>query len=78
VGANNEKIGTTLCGAQGRLAFGTDTGAFHVYEYKGGSWQEVASGPSVGAPVVSIAMSEDANTVVVGLQTEITLVYQLQ
>ncbi|KAL7580954.1 hypothetical protein ACA910_005770 [Epithemia clementina (nom. ined.)] len=77
VGATNEWIGTTLCGAQGRLAYGTDTGFFHVYEYSNGDWVEVATGPTLGSAVVSIAMSEDGNSVVVGLANEEVRVYKL-
>ena len=76
--ADGQQVGLTLCGSQGQLAFGTNTGSFHVYKFDGEDWVEVATGPSTGFAVVSIAMSEDGDTVVVGLQNEQTQVYKLQ
>ncbi|KAL7580952.1 hypothetical protein ACA910_005768 [Epithemia clementina (nom. ined.)] len=78
VGTEGQQIGRTLCGSKGTLAFGTSTGSFHVYQYNDGDWVEVATGPSTGSSVVSIAMSDDQTTVVVGLQDQTTQVYKLQ
>eukprot|EP00527_Entomoneis_sp_CCMP2396_P002837 CAMPEP_0198149038 /NCGR_PEP_ID=MMETSP1443-20131203/44714_1 /TAXON_ID=186043 /ORGANISM="Entomoneis sp., Strain CCMP2396" /LENGTH=456 /DNA_ID=CAMNT_0043813939 /DNA_START=57 /DNA_END=1427 /DNA_ORIENTATION=- len=78
IGEVGEKIGTTLCGAQNRIGFGTDLGSFRVYEYDNG-WVEVATGPiDLGSKVVSMDMSDDAQTVVVGLENEQVLIYELQ
>mmetsp|Transcript_15941 Transcript_15941/g.34962 ORF Transcript_15941/g.34962 Transcript_15941/m.34962 type:complete len:1388 (+) Transcript_15941:63-4226(+) len=76
VGSTNERIGTTLSGAQGRIALGTDNGSFRVYEYNG-SWTQIATGPNLESAVVSIDMDEDGNRVVVGLASEETLVFEL-
>ena len=77
VGSDGERIGTTLCASNGRLAYGTDTGSFHVFEYSGGNWVEVATGPSVGSAVVSIAISQDTNTLVLGLANDEVLIHDL-
>jgi len=62
---------------QGRLAFGTATGSFRVYEWDVNQWVEVASGPSLGSSVTSISLSDDAQTVVVGLANREVRVYDL-
>lgn len=80
VGAPGERIGTTLSGAMNRVALGTDTGSFHVYEYDGQSWIEVppmGGTPTLGSRVVSIHITEDANTVVVGLENRQVQVFDL-
>jgi len=78
VGAVGERIGTTLAGAQNRVAVGTDAGSFHVYQESGNSWVEVSPGPTnLGSKVVSIDLSEDASTVAVGLENQEVLVYEL-
>eukprot|EP00522_Entomoneis_paludosa_P001187 CAMPEP_0172470572 /NCGR_PEP_ID=MMETSP1065-20121228/66714_1 /TAXON_ID=265537 /ORGANISM="Amphiprora paludosa, Strain CCMP125" /LENGTH=656 /DNA_ID=CAMNT_0013228565 /DNA_START=29 /DNA_END=1999 /DNA_ORIENTATION=+ len=81
VGLEGENIGKTLAGAGDRVAFGTDTGSFRVYEWMESqdTWLQVATGPlNLGAAVVSISMSEDAKTVVVGLANEQVQVYNLE
>ena len=69
-----EQVGSTVCGKQGRIAFGTALGSFHVYDYNPASrqWEAVADNIPVrtgseGA-VVSIAMSDNGQTVSVGLE----------
>ena len=87
-------VGRTLCGTQWSssqqqewtlvVAFGTDTGSFHVYYYSTSDqdWVPVAAvapePPSMGSAIVSLALSDTADTVVVGLANQQTQVYQLQ
>lgn len=49
-----------------------------MYEFRVNDWVEVASSPNLGSPVVSISMSEDAASVVVGLENKEVRVYQLE
>ena len=77
-GQAGERIGTTLCGAQGRVGFGTDLGGFRVYDFANNAWNEVSTGPDdLGSKVVAMDMSKDGMMVVVGLENEQVLVYEL-
>ena len=78
VGQDGEGIGKTLAGSNNRIAYGTDLGSFQVLEWEVDQWVPIASGPNLGSPVVSIALSEAADTVVVGLENETTYIYRLQ
>lgn len=79
VGASGDRIGASLSGAQGRVCFGTSNGSFRVYEFDRttGKWVQVATGPNLGVPVVSISMSADGNSVAVGLDNQSVAVYDL-
>ena len=78
MGQDGEGIGKTLAGSNNRIAYGTDLGSFQVLEWEVDQWVPIASGPNLGSPVVSIALSEAADTVVVGLENETTYIYRLQ
>ena len=82
VGLDQERIGTTLCGAQNRIGFGTATGSWYVYEYNGtDQWVSVATTEptnNVGAAVVSMDMSHDGTMVVLGFANEEVHVYELR
>ncbi|KAL7561331.1 hypothetical protein ACA910_018526 [Epithemia clementina (nom. ined.)] len=74
--ANGDQIGNTLSGAKGRVCFGTENGSVRVYEYNGSAWVQVGNGlNALGSPVVSVSMSEDANSVAMGLANEEVVVY---
>jgi len=77
VGEANQRIGTTLSGANnGHVAFGSDDGSFHVYGTTGSVWLEIpiTGGPTnLGSAVQSISMS--GSTVAVGLEGEHVVVY---
>ncbi|KAL7566152.1 hypothetical protein ACA910_003919 [Epithemia clementina (nom. ined.)] len=73
--SSDERVGSTLGGADGLVTFGTDTGRILVYEFDGTSWTRDGDSPDAGSPVVSIAMSDDGNTVAAGLADGNVIVY---
>lgn len=77
VGSDGEGIGTTLCGTKGIVAFGTNKGHFRVYSLSGSEWKETAHGGFAGSRVVSIALSENAETLVLGLENGEVWIYAL-
>ena len=79
IGDDGDEIGMTLAGANGRLCFGTANGSFRAYEYNSdmSRWDQIAEGPNLGSAVVSISMSDDGNTVAVGLENQEVTVYEL-
>lgn len=78
VGNSGERVGSTIAGMNNRLAVGTDTGSFRVYELSGISWSEIATGPTdLGSKVISIDMTNGGNTVAVGLESQEVFVYEL-
>ena len=77
--SDGDRIGTTLCGAKGLVCFGTDNGSFRVYDYDGTNWVRLGelSVANLGSPVVSITMSETADSVAVGLANREVQVFEL-
>ncbi|KAL7580947.1 hypothetical protein ACA910_005763 [Epithemia clementina (nom. ined.)] len=76
-GNDGDRIGTTLCGTESLIAFGTDQGFFRVYSLADGNWRETAHGGFPGSPVISIAISQAADTLAVGLANEQVWIYTL-
>ncbi|KAL7570622.1 hypothetical protein ACA910_014896 [Epithemia clementina (nom. ined.)] len=81
---SGEQVGSTVCGKKGRIAFGTALGSFHVYGYNKSSdtWEPVADNIPVktgsDGVVVSIDMSDDGQSVSVGLElNQVVQVYDL-
>jgi len=81
-GSNAEDfLGTVLCGGNGRVATGTTTGQFGVYQYNSGAgtWDLLGNQftPVEGSSVIACAMSEDGSSVAVGTDTFQIVVYDL-
>ena len=85
LGGTEGQIGTTVSGKGGRLAVGTSSGmvsgSFLVYDFDASSrdWVQVQSALPIetGSAVVSIAMADDGESVVVGQRNQALSVYDL-
>jgi len=80
VGEAGESLGNTISGSNSRVAYGTETGSFHVFGHDGQAFFEMPStgGPSsLGSAVQAIALSVDGTTVAVGTASEEVVVYEL-
>ena len=66
---SGERIGRTVCGRDDRVAFGTDLGTIHLYQYDSNtdSWAEIASVAAGTDPITACAMTEDGTAVAVGI-----------
>ena len=73
-GFQNERIGTTLSGSRGRIAFGTATNFVRVYQFSATIWVEVIS-VEVPRPIVSVALADDGTSVAVGMEGNFIQVY---
>ena len=74
VGSRADRLGTTLCGRDGRVFAGTDNRSFKVYNYDSVASEWVETAVETGSPVVSIDM-DNPSDVVVALENEEVSVY---
>jgi hypothetical protein len=81
VGNDGDRMGGTICGANGLLALGTESGSVRMYELdtKNNGWVQVAISPDSDSPVVSMAMAKDgsSSSIAVGHENQRVNVYDL-
>mmetsp|Transcript_15180 Transcript_15180/g.33213 ORF Transcript_15180/g.33213 Transcript_15180/m.33213 type:complete len:669 (-) Transcript_15180:42-2048(-) len=82
VGESGRLIGSSLCGGNGRLGFGTAFGTCFVYEFDDESqdWVQVAGkiSTSLVLPIKSCAITEDGDSIAVGMTNAQVEVFDLK